>query len=202
MKFSIAALLAVTATAVSAYTTEGTIYIYVNSLPHPRTSFVKTGSNSQIVTNGKACSGNSTLPAQHGALTGVFTTVDNQWDFNGKHDNEIWMGYIKIKGTNNCLSLTENKALVAKKCPSFSQEIKKGNKFAWFKDKRNSAMWAYGGDKDAIENNGIGFDGVYLQTKGKPLNGVKMNSDPLDNVFLGLGHVSLGHSGHGPQGCE
>jgi hypothetical protein len=202
MKLSIiSALLAISSAAVSAYTNEGVIYVYTNSMPHPRTSFLKLGSDNQVLTDGAACSGNQTLPAIDGALHGTFTSVDNQWDFNGQHDNEIWMGYIKVSDTD-CLSLTAGSALSAATCPSFTEQIKVGNKFAWFKDKRNSAIWAYGGDANAIENNGYSLDATNLQTTDKTLNGVAMNSDALQNVFLGLDYVGLGHASHRPTGCE
>ncbi|KAI8889947.1 hypothetical protein K501DRAFT_169626, partial [Backusella circina FSU 941] len=202
MKFSIiSALFTISSAVVSAYSFDGVIYVYVNSMPHPRTSFLKLGSDNQVVTDGAACKDNQTLPAIDGALHGTFTTVNNQWDFNGKHDNEIWMGYIKVND-NDCLTLTEGSALSAATCPSFTEEIKVGNKFAWFKDKRNSAMWAYGGDANAIENYGYNLDATNLQTTDQTLNGIAMNTDALQNVFIGLGYVSLGHGGKRPTGCE
>ncbi|KAI8077672.1 uncharacterized protein BX664DRAFT_343189 [Halteromyces radiatus] len=207
MKLSIlaAALLAVSASTVSAApanSLSGTVYVYVNSIPHPKTTFLKTGSNNQLVTDGVACKNATTLPGTGDALSGTFTTVKNQWDFNGQHDNEINMGYVKINGGNNCLSLTKGNALTAAPCPSFNDEIKVGNKFAWFHDKRNSAIWAYGGDANATESNGLTFDATNLQTTGKTLTGIGMNDDPLNNVFIGLGHVSLGHASKNPTGCQ
>lgn len=94
LTITIAALLAVSSSAVSASSTSGTLYAYVNSIPHPKTTFLKKGSGHDIVTDGVACKGAKTLPGKghKGALYGEFTTVNNQWDFNGKHDNEIWMG--------------------------------------------------------------------------------------------------------------
>jgi hypothetical protein len=93
MKLSIlSALLALSVATTSAYSISGTVYVYVNSLPHPKTTFLKRGSNNQLVTDGVACKGNQTLPGKDGSLSGTFTTVKNQWDFNGDHDNEIWMG--------------------------------------------------------------------------------------------------------------
>jgi hypothetical protein len=97
MKFSIAAALFAFSTAtVSAanYTHTGTIYAYLNNMDHPKTSFLKKGSNNQVVTNGAGCKNNSTIPGTADSLSGTFTTVNNQWDFNGKHDNEIWMGKV------------------------------------------------------------------------------------------------------------
>jgi hypothetical protein len=94
LTITLATLLAVSASAVSAYSTSGTLYTYVNSIPHPKTTFLKNGSGHDIVTDGVACKGSKTLPGKGhpGALYGEFTSVNNQWDFNGKHDNEIWMG--------------------------------------------------------------------------------------------------------------
>ncbi|KAG0049272.1 hypothetical protein BGZ83_005913 [Gryganskiella cystojenkinii] len=201
---TVATLLAVSASAVSAYSVSGTLYTYANSIPHPKTTFLKQGSGKNIVTDGVACKGAKTLPGKGhaGALYGEFTSVNNQWDFNGKHDNEIWMGYIKIVGTDNCLSLTKGHVLTAEPCPSFTEEIKAGNKFAWFKDKRNSAMWAYGGDANALENNGLNFDATNLHTDGKTLTGVPFHDDVLTNVFVSIGFVGLGHTGKSPTGCE
>ncbi|KAI8877915.1 hypothetical protein K501DRAFT_197131, partial [Backusella circina FSU 941] len=202
MKFSIiSALFALSSAAVSAYSADGVIYIYENSLPHPKTTFLKLRSDNQVVTHGVACKGKNTLPAIKGALSGKFTTVNNQWDFNGEHDNEIWMGYIKIND-KECLTLTEGKALSAEACPSFTRNITVGNKFAWFKDKRNSALWAYGGDADADEGAGLGFAATNLQTKGKTLKGVVMKSNPEKNVFLGLDFVALGDTAKHPTGCK
>lgn len=110
------------------------------------------------------------------------------------------VGYIKVKG-NKCLSLTKGNPLSAKACPSFSEEIKAGNQFAWFHDKRNSAIWAYGGDKDAVEHNGVIFDTANFQTNGKTLSGVGLHDDPVENTFMGINHISLGHGAHGPRGC-
>ncbi|ORX58243.1 hypothetical protein DM01DRAFT_1381857 [Hesseltinella vesiculosa] len=199
----VSALLATAIASASAADNTGGIYIYVNSIPHPRSSFVKKGSANEIVTDGAACKGNQTLPVkgQKGALTGVFTPIDNQWGFNSGHQNEIRMGYIKVQGTNNCLSLTNGNPMTAEACPSYTEQIKEGNKFAWFHDIRNSAYWAYAGDAAGDENNGIGFDATNLQTKGKTLSGVNMHDNPLDNVFLGLGYIALGHTGKGPTGC-
>ena len=94
LTLTLVALLAVSASAVSAYSTSGTLYTYVSSIPHPRTTFLKKGSGHDIVTDGVACNGPKTLPGKGhpGALYGEFTTVNNQWDFNGQHDNEIMMG--------------------------------------------------------------------------------------------------------------
>lgn len=95
MKFSIlAALLALSVASASASvdTYSGTFYVYLNSLPHPKTTFLKKGSNNRLVTDGAACKGNKTLHGKDGALSGTFTTVKNQWDFNGAHDNEIRLG--------------------------------------------------------------------------------------------------------------
>ncbi|KAF9209340.1 hypothetical protein BGZ49_005034 [Haplosporangium sp. Z 27] len=204
LTITLATLLAVSASAVSAYTTSGTLYAYVNSIPHPKTTFLKKGSGNNVVTDGVACKGSKTLPGKghSGALYGEFVSVNNQWDFNGKHDNEIWLGYIKITGTKDCLSLTKGNALAAKPCPSLTKEIKVGNEFAWFKDKRNSAMWAYGGDANADEGNGLTFDATNLQTNGKKLTGVPMHDEPLNNVFLSLNFVGLGGTGKGPTGCQ
>ncbi|ORZ11474.1 hypothetical protein BCR42DRAFT_421198 [Absidia repens] len=203
MKFSIAAaLIALSAATVSAadYTYDGTVYVYVNSMDHPRTTFLKKGLNNEVLTNGAACKGSETLPGTGDSISGTFTTVNNQWDFNGEHDNEIYMGYIKVG--EQCLSLTKGNALKLDTCPSFDEQIKVGNKFAWFHDKRNSAIWAYGGDADAIENNGINFSRDNLQSTGKTLNGIGMQDDSETNTFMGLGHVSLGHGAHGPTGCQ
>ncbi|KAI9282150.1 hypothetical protein BC943DRAFT_329288 [Umbelopsis sp. AD052] len=201
MKLSIlSALLALSVATASASTLSGTIYVYVNSIPHPKTTFVKKGSNNLLVTDGAGCKGNKTLPGKDGALSATFTTVNNQWDFNGAHDNEISLGYIKVKG-NKCLSLTKGNPLKLASCPSFDKEIKVGNKFAWFHDKRNSAIWAYGGDADADEAKGISFAANNLQTNGKTLKGVSMHENSLDNVFMGLGHVNLGGTGKTPTGC-
>ncbi|KAI8329644.1 hypothetical protein BC941DRAFT_194600 [Chlamydoabsidia padenii] len=205
MKFSIlSSLLAISAAAmVSAGSTtfSGTVYIYQNSIPHPKTTFLKAGSNGSVVTNGAGCKGNKTLSGKDGALTGTFTTVNNQWDFNGQHDNEINMGYVKIND-KNCLTLTKGSPLSSAPCPSFSEEIKAGNKFAWFHDKRNSAIWAYGGDADAEESNGLNFDITNFQTTGKTVNGIPFHDDVLENTFLSLGYISLGHSGKRPTGCQ
>ena len=108
MKFTLlSAILAISAAAVSAApSTEataaapkadyhGTIYIYANSLPHPRTTFLKTSGNG-LVTNGAACKGVDTLPAKNGAVSGSFYKIANQWDFNGAHDNEIRMGKLHL----------------------------------------------------------------------------------------------------------
>lgn len=111
-------------------------------------------------------------------------------------------GYIKVTGTDDCLSLTKDHALTAEPCPSFTEEIKAGNKFAWFKDKRNSAMWAYGGDADAKESNGLNFDATNLQTDGKTLTGLPFHENPLDNVFISIEYVGLGHTSKSPTGCE
>lgn len=96
MKLSIlSALLAISAASVSAapsYSFSGTIYVYVNSIPHPKTTFLKKGSGNNLLTDGVACKGSKTLPGTGDALKGTFTTVKNQWDFNGEHDNEIRMG--------------------------------------------------------------------------------------------------------------
>ncbi|KAJ2958246.1 hypothetical protein NQZ79_g6161 [Umbelopsis isabellina] len=205
MKLSIlSALLAITAASVSAAPTDsftGTIYVYVNSIPHPKTTFLKKGSGNTLLTDGIACKGSNTLPGKGDALKGTFTTVKNQWDFNGKHDNEIRLGYVKVSG-NKCLSLTKGNALSIDNCPSFSEEIKVGNKFAWFHDTRNSAIWAYGGDENAEESKGLTFDAANLQTNGKTLKGTAMHSNSLDNVFIGLGFVGLGGTGKDPTGCQ
>ncbi|CAO3588373.1 unnamed protein product [Absidia cylindrospora] len=207
MKFSIAAaLVALSAASVSAadYSYSGTVYAYLNNMDHPKTSFLKKGSgdtDNQVVTNGAGCKGTDLLPGTGEDISGTFTTVKNQWDFNGKHDNEIYMGYIKV-GDDQCLTITKGTPLSLSACPSFDEEIKAGNRFAWFHDKRNSAIWAYGGDANAVENNGVNFAATNLQTTGKTLEGTAMREDPLGNTFLGLGHVSLGHGSHSPKGCE
>ncbi|ORZ11456.1 hypothetical protein BCR42DRAFT_493997 [Absidia repens] len=204
MKFSIvAALVALSAASVSAagdYTFSGTVYAYLNDMDHPKTSFLKKGSGKQVLTNGAGCKGSKLLPGTGDSISGTFTAVKNQWDFNGKHDNEIAMGYIKVG--NQCLTITKGNPLSLDTCPSFDEEIKAGNKFAWFHDHRNSAIWAYGGDANAVEHNGVNFATANLQTKGKTLKGTSMREDPLKNTFLGLGHVSLGHAAHSPRGCE
>ena len=94
LTLTLAAVLAASASAVSAYSTSGTLYTYVNSIPHPKTTFLKKGSGQDIVTDGVACKGSKTLPGKGhpGALNGEFTSVKNQWDFNGQHDNEYAMG--------------------------------------------------------------------------------------------------------------
>jgi hypothetical protein len=89
------ALLAISAATVSASNTSGPIYVYANSMDHPKTTFVKKGSKNQVVTDGAACKGKNTLSGKSGALSGTFTEVTNQWDFNGEHDNEIRMGKSK-----------------------------------------------------------------------------------------------------------
>ena len=111
----------------------------------------------------------------------------------------ISLGYIKVG--SKCLSLTNGNALTLGVCPSFKEEIKAGNKFAWFHDVRNSAYWAYGGDADAIENNGLTLDGTNLQTTGKTLTGTNFHEDSTENLFLGLGYIALGHTGKHPTGC-
>ncbi|KAG2178765.1 hypothetical protein INT43_001611 [Umbelopsis isabellina] len=206
MKLSIlSALLAITASAsvsaAPAYSFSGTIYVYANSIPHPKTTFLKKGSGNNLLTDGVACKGSKTLPGKGDALKGTFTTVKNQWDFNGEHDNEIRMGYVQIDG-NKCLSLIKGSALSIDNCPSFSEEIKVGNKFAWFHDTRNSAIWAYGGDANAEEHNGVYFDAANLQTNGKTLKGTSVHSNSLENVFIGLGYVGLGGTGKGTTGCQ
>jgi hypothetical protein len=96
MKLTIlSALLAISAATVSASNTSGPIYVYANSMDHPKTTFVKKGSKNQVVTDGAACKGKNTLSGKSGALSGTFTEVTNQWDFNGEHDNEIRMGKSK-----------------------------------------------------------------------------------------------------------
>jgi hypothetical protein len=112
----------------------------------------------------------------------------------------LLLGYIKVG--RKCLTLTKGNAITVGTCPPFNEEIKAGNKFAWFHDKRNSAIWAYAGDKDAIENNGLDFDSTNLQTKGKTLTATSFRDDSTENTFLGLGHVNLGHTGKSPKGCE
>jgi hypothetical protein len=107
MKFSIlSALLALSATTVSAADAEfsGTIYAYVNSIPHPKTTFLKKGSlngsgGEYLVTAGAACNGATTLPGKghKGVLSGDFILMNNTWDFNGQHDNEISLGRLKKK---------------------------------------------------------------------------------------------------------
>jgi hypothetical protein len=111
------------------------------------------------------------------------------------------LGYIKVKG-NKCLTLTKGNPLSIAPCPSFSKEIKVGNKFAWFHDSRSSAIWAYGGDETADESKGLTFAAANLQTNGKTLKGVPIHDDSLQNIFLGLGYVSLGNAGHNPTGCQ
>ncbi|ORZ11457.1 hypothetical protein BCR42DRAFT_100091 [Absidia repens] len=104
MKFSIAAaLVALSAASVSAadYSYSGTVYAYLNNMDHPKTSFVKKGSDSQVVTNGAGCKGTDLLPGTGDSLSGTFTTVNNQWDFNGKHDNEIYMGELSHTHAQN-----------------------------------------------------------------------------------------------------
>ncbi|CAO3588374.1 unnamed protein product [Absidia cylindrospora] len=203
MKFSIvAALVALSAASVSAaadYSINGTVYAYLNSMDHPKTSFLKQSGN-QVLTNGKGCKGTKRLPGTKDDMFGTFTAVKNQWDFNGKHDNEIALGYIKVG--DQCLTITKGNPLSLATCPSFDEEIKVGNKFAWFHDHRNSATWAYGGDADALEANGVNFAVTNLHTTGKTLEGTGMREDPLGNTFLGIGHVSLGHAAHSPKGCE
>ncbi|KAJ2964582.1 hypothetical protein NQZ79_g572 [Umbelopsis isabellina] len=205
MKLSIlSVILAISATSVSAAPAtsfSGTIYVYTNSVPHPKTTFLKKGSDNHLVTDGIACKGKKTLPGKGDALKGTFTTVNNQWDFNGKHDNEIRMGYVKIDG-NKCLSLTKGNALSFENCPSFSKEIKVGNKFAWFHDTRSSAIYAYGGDANAEETNGLTLEAGNLQTNGKTLTGIAFHSNSLENVFIGLGYVGLGDVSIPPTGCQ
>jgi len=111
-------------------------------------------------------------------------------------------GYIKVTGTKNCLSLTKGNALTAKPCPSFTEEIKVGNQFAWFSDKRSSSMWAYGGDADADESKGINLDATNLQTDGKTLTGVPLHDDDLVDVFVSIGFVGMGDTGKPPTGCQ
>ncbi|CAO3588358.1 unnamed protein product [Absidia cylindrospora] len=204
MKFSIAAALIALSAAVTVsagdYSTDGTVYIYENSMDHPKTTFIKKGSGNQVVTNGAACKGAETLPGTGDAISATFTTVNNQWDFNGKHENEIYMGYIKVG--DQCLTITKGSPLALGTCPSFDEEIKVGNKFAWFHDKRNSAIWAYAGDADADENNGVNFASDNLQSTGKSLNGIGMQEDTDTNTFMGINHVSLGHAAKKPKGCE
>jgi hypothetical protein len=104
MKFSVlTALLALSVASASASseTFSGTIYVYLNSIPHPKTTFLKKGSSNTLVTDGAACKGNKTLHGKDGALSGTFTTVKNQWDFNGAHDNEIRLGKWKKSVTIN-----------------------------------------------------------------------------------------------------
>ncbi|CAM0142201.1 hypothetical protein VKS41_007673 [Umbelopsis sp. WA50703] len=202
MKLTIlSALLAISAATVSASNTSGPIYVYANSMDHPKTTFVKKGSKNQVVTDGAACKGKNTLSGKSGALSGTFTEVTNQWDFNGEHDNEIRMGYIKVTG-GKCLSLTKGNALSIATCPSFSKEIKVGNKFAWFHDSRSSAFWAYGGDATADESLGVMPAATNLQTNGKALKGIALKSNSLNNIFIGLGHVNLGDTGKEPTGCQ
>lgn len=106
MKFTIiSALLAISAAAVSADKpyAKGTLYVYANSIPHPKTTFLKkgdtNGSHVKLVTGGVACSGATTLPAKghKGVLSAEFTLVNNTWGFNGAHDNEIRMGRFEEK---------------------------------------------------------------------------------------------------------
>ncbi|ORZ11589.1 hypothetical protein BCR42DRAFT_454079 [Absidia repens] len=204
MKFSIvAALIALSAASVSAAdeTFSGTIYVYANNLEHPKTTFVKRGSGTSVVTNGIACNGNQTLPGRDYSLAGTFTTVKNQWDFNGQHDNEIAMGYVKV-GKQFCLSLTKDSPLSLEQCPPANEEIKAGSKFAWFHDKRGSSIWAYGGDANAEENNGFVFETTDLQTTDKPLTGKVSSDNPDVNAFLSLGHVNMGNTGKPPKGCQ
>ena len=111
-------------------------------------------------------------------------------------------GYIKVEGTNNCLSLVKGQPLAAKPCPSFSEEIKVGNKFAWYHDSRGSAMWAYSGSADGDQDNGIIFGSANLQSTDKTLDGVNINNDSEQNVFLSLGYVGLGDTGKSPTGCQ
>jgi hypothetical protein len=106
MKFTIiSALLAISAAAVSASTpyAKGTLYVYANSIPHPKTTFLKkgdkNGSDVKLVTGGVACSGSKTLPAKghKGVLSAEYTLVNNTWGFNGAHDNEIRLGRFEEK---------------------------------------------------------------------------------------------------------
>jgi hypothetical protein len=102
MKFSIiSAILALSATAASAATADfsGTIYVYVNSIPHPKTTFLKKGTGQELLTAGVACNGATTLPGKghNGVLSGDFILMNNTWGFNGQHDNEISMGRLKTE---------------------------------------------------------------------------------------------------------
>ncbi|KAI8074141.1 hypothetical protein BC940DRAFT_329676 [Gongronella butleri] len=203
MKISAAALLAVAATSVSAYTHSGTVYVYENTLAHPKTTFIKQGSGNQILTDGAACKGAATLPGIKGAIKATFITVDNQWGFNTEtHDNEFWMGYVRINGTNKCLSLTKEHGLTAEDCPPLTVEIKVGNKFAWYRDKRGSSMWAYSGDAEADLDKGIIVAGSNLQTTGKALAYSELHDNTEQNVFIGIGGVNMGDTGKSPTGCQ
>ncbi|KAG2171414.1 hypothetical protein INT43_009075 [Umbelopsis isabellina] len=200
MKLAIlSAIVALSATTVSA-SSNGTIYVYADDIAHPKTTFLKKGSNNHLVTDGAACNGKKTLPGTGGALSGVLIDMPNQWDFNGAHDNEIRLGYIKVG--KKCLTLTKGHPLSLAACPSFTEEVKVGNKFAWFHDSRSSACWAYGGDADADEDKGLTLAVQNLQTKGKTLNGVVIPDDLDKKAFIGLGSVNIGNAGHTPTGCK
>jgi hypothetical protein len=100
MKLAIlSAVLALSAASVSAAPTSsfsGTIYVYENSIPHPKTTFLKKGLGNHLATDGVACKGSKTLPGKGDALSGTFTTVKNQWGFNEGHDNEYRMGMLRL----------------------------------------------------------------------------------------------------------
>jgi hypothetical protein len=110
------------------------------------------------------------------------------------------VGYVKVKG-NKCLTLTKGNPLKIAPCPSFDKEIKVGNKFAWFHDKRNSDLWAYGGDEAAAEDSGLTLAATNLQTNGKTLKGIAMHDNSLKNIFIGLGYTGMGGTAKSPTGC-
>ncbi|KAJ2955030.1 hypothetical protein NQZ79_g8895 [Umbelopsis isabellina] len=199
MKLAIlSTLLALSTTMVSASAADGTFYVYANNVEHPKTTFLKKGSNNHLVTDGAACKGNKTLTGKSGAVSGTFVVMKNQWNITSPaYDNLI--GYIKVG--NKCLQLSEGKPLSLATCPSFKKEIKTGNKFAWFHDTRGSGVWAYGGNPDAESDTGIALDTSNLQSNGKTLKGVAIGK-PNKTGFIGLGHVNLGNVGAQPTGCQ
>ncbi|KAJ2955124.1 hypothetical protein NQZ79_g8828 [Umbelopsis isabellina] len=62
----------------SAGIANGIIYVYADDTAHPKTTFLKKGSNNQLLTDGTACIGKKTLSGKGGALSGVLIDMPNQ----------------------------------------------------------------------------------------------------------------------------
>lgn len=96
MKFTIlSALAALSASMVSAGIADGTFYVYANNVEHPKTTFLKLGSNNHLVTDGAACSGKKTLKGKRGTVSGTFIEMNNQWNITSNNGYEILLGNVK-----------------------------------------------------------------------------------------------------------
>lgn len=112
------------------------------------------------------------------------------------------MGYV-VLSNGKCLKHQDSKLTIAS-CPSFSETIQIGNKFAFFYDVRNEATFAYGGDAKASPEKGQLFNVDNLASVNKhqvTFDPPGYNADLSKRGFLGYDVARLGDASHAPKGC-